>query len=409
MACAACHNYFPQLNSFGRQFKLGGYTLSTISTIDQKDQQGKENLKLLTTPPVSVMLQTSFSHLKEKLPDTQNDNIELPQQLSVFLSGLIAPGLGTFIQLTYDQQGAAIGIDNIDFRYARQANLFSKSLIYGFTLNNNPTVQDIWNSTPAWGYPFASSLVAPSPMAATLLEGGLAQQVAGIGTYGLFNNLLYAEFSFYRSAPQGVPDPPSTDAEMIVKGVAPYWRLALQHQWEKNYLEIGMLGLSANLYPKGIAGNTDRYTDIGFDLQFEHSVSNSTIILHSSWIREMQKLTASVDSGNVQNDKNSLNSFKIDASIYFDRGFGLTAAYFSTKGSNDPIQYSPSPVSGSRIGKPDSDGVILQVNFIPWNNTQFSLQYVINNKFNRTSSDYDASGRNASANNCLYLLTWINF
>ncbi|HZY26172.1 MAG TPA: hypothetical protein VFE71_10120, partial [Bacteroidales bacterium] len=34
MSCSACHYSFPQLNAFGRLFKLNGYTLSTISTID---------------------------------------------------------------------------------------------------------------------------------------------------------------------------------------------------------------------------------------------------------------------------------------------------------------------------------------------------------------------------------------
>src|ERR1035437_8924508 len=33
MSCTACHTSFPELNSFGRQFKVNGYTLNTASTI----------------------------------------------------------------------------------------------------------------------------------------------------------------------------------------------------------------------------------------------------------------------------------------------------------------------------------------------------------------------------------------
>ena len=32
-------------------------------------------------------------------------------------------------------------------------------LILGVTLNNNPTVQDVWNTTPAWGFPHSGTSV----------------------------------------------------------------------------------------------------------------------------------------------------------------------------------------------------------------------------------------------------------
>ena len=30
MPCSSCHTIFPELNSFGRAFKLNGYTLTTL-------------------------------------------------------------------------------------------------------------------------------------------------------------------------------------------------------------------------------------------------------------------------------------------------------------------------------------------------------------------------------------------
>ncbi len=409
MSCTACHTVFPQLNSFGRLFKLNGYTLATVATIDENDENGKNRLKLLSFSPFAVMAQASFSHLNRELPGKQNNNVEFPQQLSMFFSGMITPGLGAFIQFTYDQQGAAFGIDNVDIRYSNQTKFASKELIYGITLNNNPTVQDIWNTIPAWGYPYASSPVAPSPSASTMIEGGLAQQVAGLGAYSLFNNLVYTEFSLYRSAPQGAPDPPGNEAGMIIKGVAPYWRLAFQHQWSAFYAEIGTYGLYSGIFPTGVSGRTDNYTDIGVDLQIEHPFKGGNFILHSTLIHEIQKLSASFIGGNSQNEKNLLNSFKIDGSAFFNKGYGFTLAYFLTNGTTDNILYTPGPVDGSRAGKPDSDGFILQLNCIPWHNTQFSLQYVMNNKFNGGKNNYDDNNRNASSNNVLYLLTWINF
>src|SRR5665811_100013 len=99
--------------------------------------------------------------------------------------------------------------------------------------------RDIWNSTPAWGFPYASSSVAAAPLASTLIEGGLAQSVAGLGAYTLLNNFLYAEFSIYRSAQQGGAHPPDNTSFGIVKSFAPYWRLAIQKQFDDQYVEIG--------------------------------------------------------------------------------------------------------------------------------------------------------------------------
>jgi frataxin-like iron-binding protein CyaY len=64
------------------------------------------------------------------------------------------------IQLTYANDSGTIGIDNTDLRFANNIVLLPQetSLIYGISVNNNPTVQDLWNSTPAWGFPYAAAM-----------------------------------------------------------------------------------------------------------------------------------------------------------------------------------------------------------------------------------------------------------
>ncbi len=402
LSCTACHNTFPELNSFGRQFKLNSYTLAGIKTIDATDANGVNKLKLLTISSLSAMAQTSFNYLNKEQPGVQNGNIAFPQQFSLFYAGEITPHIGAFVQITYDGQEGSIGMDNADIRYSNQATLGSKELTYGFTINNNPTVQDIWNSTSAWGFPYASSGTAPSPMAGTLIEGGLAQQVAGAGAYGLFNNLVYGEFSLYRSTQ-------ALDGGLMIKGAAPYWRVALQHQWTKQYLEVGTFGMSTNLYPFGVSGLTNQYTDLGFDMQYEYALSKSNLTIHSSWVNEKQKLNYSSSTGDASNANNNLNSFKIDGTLYFQKGYAATLGYFFVNGSMDPGLYAPAEVDGSRTGSPDSNGLIAQVSYFPWYNTRISLQYVMYNKFNGTNTNYDGNNRNATDNNNLYVLLWFNF
>lgn len=413
MACAACHTTYPQLTAFGRQFKLNGYTLTTISTItDQKVSEKdakdvKEYLRLLGISPLSAMFQTGFTNLNKKIPGTQNNNFEFPQQLSLFYAGQVTPKIGTFIQLTLDNASGTIGLDNTDIRYANQTT-GKIPITYGLTLNNNPTVQDLWNTTPAWGYPYTTSGVAPTPGAATLIES-LGGSVAGLGGYAMVNNMFYFELSGYRTAQLGVAIPADSTVYGAVNGTSPYWRFAVQKQFDKNYISVGTFGMASKLYPKGVTGETNNFTDIAFDLQYERQLTNGQFTLHTSFINEKQKLNSTFGSGDSQNLKNTLNKFNIDGSLFFKPNINFIAGYFNTSGSSDTVLYAPVILSGSNAGVPDSNGIRTQIDYIPWENTQLSLQYFAYTKFNGASSNYDGFGRNASDNNMLYVQFWFTF
>ena len=410
LACNVCHTAFPMLTAFGRQFKLNAYTLTGLQTIGPTETTPSP-LKINLIPPVSTMLQTSFTQTSKAQPGTQNGNVEFPQELSVFFGEAISPRMGTFIQITYDATEGSVGIDNIDLRYANHGKLASKPILYGFTVNNSPTVQDVWNTTPVWGFPFGSSGVAPAPTATPLISEGLAQSVAGFGSYALWNGHLYGELSVYRSAPQGGAHPPDASSELITKGVAPYWRFAYQQTLGKHYVELGTFGLASSLYPTGVTGPTDRYDDIGADLQLERRVGKgggSTFALHTSYIHEHQTLDATFAAGE-SNANNDLNTVRADAAWLTASRWGGTIGAFATSGSADTLRYAPGDVTGSATGKPNSSGYIAELQFMPWINTRFSVQYVGYQKFNGASGNYDGAGRNASDNNTLYVLVWLMF
>ena len=180
LACVACHVSFPELTPFGRFFKLSGYTLTNNKTI-----------------PLAGMVQFSQTNTRRIQQDqydfVRNGDVAL-QQASLFYGGRIAGPVGAFVQWTYDGIAHHSGIDNTDIRAAGQFTRGDIDFIYGMTLNNNPTVSDVWNSTPAFGYPYASSSVSLTPMASTLIDGGLAQQVAGVTAYAFWQRSIYAEF-----------------------------------------------------------------------------------------------------------------------------------------------------------------------------------------------------------------------
>lgn len=408
LPCNVCHTSFPQLTAFGRAFKLNGYTMVGMKQV-KTQEQGSGSLALDEIPPVSVMTEASVTRVARTVPGTQNNTAAFPQQFSLFVGEAITPHIGTFIQFTYEADDGSFGWDNAEIRFANHAQLASKPLTYGVTLNNNPTVQDVWNSTPAWGYPFAGSDAAPAPTAAPLISDALAQQVMGLGAYAYWNNTLYVELSGYRSAPQGAPSPANALSEGTINGLTPYWRVALTRAFGQQSLEVGTFGLSSHIFPAGISGPTDNYTDIGLDAQYQRPMSSSVFTARASWIHEKQTLDASFAAGDAANPTNTLNTYNINGTVLLKQSLSFTAGLFGTSGTADSGLYPAQPIDGSLSGSPDSNGFIGQVSFNPWQNTRLALQYVLYGKFNGASSNYDGTGRNAANNDALYLLAWLVF
>jgi len=422
MACASCHTQFPELTHFGRDFKLNGYTLITQPTVEDTSKTSGGSLSLGAYPPISAMMQISYTSTKKAQPDSvvstsnaQNGSVLFPQQLSLFYAGRISPKIGSFIQFTYDGNEDSTSIDNTDIRFANGGLLGDMPVTYGLTLNNNPTVQDLWNSTPAWGIPYASSPIAPTPAAATLLDGSLGQQVGGIGPYAAFHfgqDLLYLEMTLYRSAQPGsglVDSATVNDLNANVKNWAPYFRAAYEHDWGSgDSLEVGLLGMNVDTTPDGVPvdSQADKRKDLGVDTQFQHIAGDKVYSANAIYIREKQDWVAGGGSG-ASNTNDTLKTLKVNGSFYYNRTYGGYLQYFQTKGDTDPGLYTTGdPVTGSANGSPDSKGFQVEAMYMPWENTRFALQYTMYNKFNGAKNNYDGLGRDAKDNNTLYLLSW---
>ncbi len=412
LACSACHYQFPQLTPFGRMFKLNGYTLTSLSTIGQPgDTTGRESLKLASIPPVAVMMVTGLTQTSKAQPGTQNGTVSFPQELSVFFAGQITPHVGIFTQLTYAAADGAIGIDNVDLRWAKHATVSDRDMLVGVTFHNNPTIQDVWNTAPAWSFPFMSSEVAPSPAASTLIDGGLEEQVVGLGAYSLFNKTLYTELTAYRSAPQGVEGALDANATNVTKGVIPYWRVALQHEWGQTYGMIGTYGFAARIFPTGVSGPTNDYTDLAADAQLEHRAGVGTWIGRGAFIHERQTLSAfmAATPAEAENRSQTLSTFRTSLSFEPSVHLALTAGYFQSTGTSDALLFPEEEVSGSRTGSPNTRGALGELTLNPWQNMRFGLQYTAYSLFNGSSNNYDGAGRKASDNNTIFLYSWIAF
>src|SRR5438309_9873681 len=98
LACSGCHYTPPELNPAGRRFKLTGYVDRADDTKVVKADGGKKRaaLDLLSTLPLSAWLETSFTSTKSPVPGTQNGTIQLPQDISLFISGAWTSHVGSF-------------------------------------------------------------------------------------------------------------------------------------------------------------------------------------------------------------------------------------------------------------------------------------------------------------------------
>lgn len=422
--CVACHVSWPELTAVGRQFKLGGYTLVKESTPEQKrpvlsfDKDGAPPLVPLAAFAQASVTQTAKTDTAgADASSFPAQNRAVLQQLSLFLAGRLADHVGAFAQWSYDGVAHHSAVDNVDLRFASHYAGAGLDVAWGLSLNNSPTMSDIYNSTPVWGFPFVSSSVAPVPAASTLIEGGLAQQVAGLSAYSLWNRTVYAELGGYRTADgvfsilrAGVDR--STAAAL--RGTAPYGRLALQRDWDDGVQSamVGAFGLRVEKYPDPLqpTGTTDTFSDVGFDAQYQYVTSAHRVSGQLSFIREEQHLDGTFGQGNAANPRNALKSLNGKLTYYYDVKYGVAVGYRRVTGDADSGLYSGGvAVAGSANGRPDSSAVILELDWLPWRDRRFTLQYTAYQKFNGGTTNYDGFGRNAKDNNSVYLVAWLPF
>ena len=414
--CQACHvgGFGPQLTPFGRSFKLHGYTMRTNSF----------------NVPLSAMAVASYVNTgKAQNPPPAgfgpNNNFAV-DQVSLFFAGGFGSHLGAFVQTTYDGVARAFHWDNLDVRATTTVSIKDTDVVLGASLNNAPTVEDAWNTLPAWGYPYTTSTIASTPSASPLMNGALAQTSLGVTAYAWINSEVYVEGGAYGSPGAttltrlGV-DPTSPGS---IKGLAPYGRIAVQKDVAGGTLEAGVFGMQTNIYP-GLdrsLGLSDQYTDLGVDASYIRPLQNGDVFtINGRYLHEQQNLGYSCSaavvgdtSGGICPTNNTLTDLRADVSYYWRNKIGATMAVFDTTGSANQTIYG-----GNRTSKPDSTGLMFQVDGTPFGaggspfgprfNVRVGIQYTLYTQFNGAGSNWDGAGSNAADNNTLRVFTWIAY
>jgi hypothetical protein len=429
--CATCHNgYFPQLTPYGRQFKLNGYTAGGTRCRDSVAADPTPQI------PISVMLEATYTHIQKDLFDLpvnrngdlnglKTNNNVMVQDTSVFYGGQIYCQLGAFIQATYDRNDEAFFLDNTDIRYANKTNVHGIDLIYGIDANNNPTVEDPWNTTPAWRLPGDPVNVFDPGFPAPLIEG-LGGTVAGAGGYIFVNNMFYAAVLDYKTLDKGALQALGEGLPSIgFDGGAPYWRLAVEKTWDVYSLMAGTFGMTANVIPDvTLPSPTDKYTDVGWDAQFQYLTDMHFITARISYIYEWEKLDGSAFNMTAANQKNHLADFNTSVTYAYDARYSVTLGYFNTKGSTDLDPTGTISFFATANGSPNTSGEVIDIGYSPWSrggpafwpwlNTRLGVKFLHYDKLQGASTNYALNSdgitfRNARDDDSTLLYAWTAF
>ncbi|MDE2007222.1 MAG: hypothetical protein KGI51_11690 [Rhodospirillales bacterium] len=419
-ACTACHvgGFGPQLTPFGRAFKLSGYT--------QSGGSGWE-----AHMPLSAMLEGSFTHTQQSMAqgaqphgyDTNNNWVF--DQASIFVAGRVTDHTGGFMQFTYSnydnrQGGNGIVVDNSDLRpYTTTFQAFGNDLEVGLTINNNPTVQDPFNSSFAWGYPFYGPKIAPGPSAGTLISGGasagpsMAGNSIGITAYAWYNEHLYLEAGGYQTMSSWMENRFGVSGGPITPGIAPYLRAAYEWDWGNNAAWVGAMFMRANFDPQFGSG-LDSYTDFAIDGGYQFLGDGTHIVtVQGIYVHEFQGLNGSTTNYNVTNGTTvgsdyGLNSINANVAYWYKNTYGVTLAWQSIWGDNNPVLYGGLNANGS----PDTNDFTIEADWVPfgkekslwrpWANLKVGASYTVYTKLDGVSSG-------AGNNNTFFLFAWTAF
>ena len=431
--CVACHvgGQYPELTPYGRYFKLTGF-----------NQGARQTTEVGLAIPTAMSLQFGVNRMQNNSADgnpaaTKGSPIDArngqlaPDQASVYVGGRITDNFGLFAQYTFawdqgNRRNATFGADNFDLRYADHLVAENRDLIFGLSVNNNPGVTDVFNSSPAWSYPYqySASASATQPPVQTALEsfygGGTAR---GINGYVYFNKSFYAELGNYM-ATSGVANfltytsdssVPRHNGSVALMGANPYYRLAYTTDWGPSNLMLGVFGMRSRIGDGSGNGEATTYNDRGVDAQYQY-ISDPAVV--SAQLRYTAEKISDPASLAYTNSSANLHSFYGKAMFVYRAKYGAALAYWSEQGSSDPAYanaaaganvFSCQDAPTCSTGSPNTKAWIPAVFWQPLLNVRLTLYKTYFTQFMGASKNYDGYGRNARDNNSTYLYMWMDF
>jgi hypothetical protein len=279
-------------------------------------------------------------------------------------------------------------------------------------------VQDPYNTTFAWGFPYILSALAPTPAADTMISSGLGQSAIGYTVYAWYDNKLYLEGGAYSTlSPWALARIGNGFGIGSTTSPAPYLRAAYEWQWGTSAAHVGALFMKADVDPMTGTPGGDHYTDYAVDGGYEFLGDGTHIAtVQAIYTHEDQNLIASAAANGVAGSKYSLDQIRTNVSYWYKNTYGVTFGWQKTWGPMNPVLFAG---GGSANMKPNSNAFIIEADWVPFGkdtswlapymNLKLGVQYTAYTQFNGGSTNFDGAGANAGDNDTLLVFAWFIF
>ena len=404
---------WPQLTPWGRFFKLSGYTAGR-SVFNQK-----EGIHL----PVGVLGQAGATWAADSknlqgetvIPDS---GVPEPYLFGAEVGTKLTNFLGVFYE--YEVFNTFQGWKGVtgpaDIRAVHFFHVNGTEILAGIDVNNNPTIQDVWNSVPSWGYPFYVSPQSVGARTSPLITK-LGSEAAGVGGYALINRHLYVEGSAYRVGNNffrwltGGTNFTFGGLEYL-NGYNPYWRAYWQDEKGPHSWMLGTFGLHANVFPNSATprGAVDTFTDYGVDTQYQYLANTHKVAVRGTYTYEKRDWKGSLPLGFVGTPKGNLETLNVNTTYTYKNSWAFSAGLIETNGNRDPVMYGVFSPSGALLSdSPKTTGYTLEVDRHITQNIQLNAQYRGLGRLNGLRHNVDGSGRDATDNNTAWVSIFFAF
>lgn len=269
-----------------------------------------------------------------------------------------------------------------------------------------------------WGKRYAGAPFGPGFAA----DAAPDTPAAGLGLAAEWKGLVYAEVGAYQStrnaggispfARLGMSAPDSRPA----RGLSPYWRLALNHDWGAHGATIGLHGLSARLDvdPADARSPSIRSQEFGIDGQYRYASEPYGVSARVSFTREKQRyddpvwnIETPAYGGALANSANTVDLLKANATYTYQARYGASLSYVSATGTQGAFLHGADPLfapfnnaSGTRVWIPE-------IFLTPAQYLRIGLQYYKYTRFAGGAAAYDGSpAGSARDNDLIFIYLW---
>jgi|GEM_PF-1820483 len=383
--CTACHTMWPNLNQYGRQFKVKAYT----DVSPDWEMITKDNMNLATISPLSARV-LFYPNIREDNnnpngPAGTNSGSTNPgqnstnfDQVAIFFASRVFDYAGVFTSAEADADGTTNATFSVPtLKMAFQYPLGEGNTIGLVEFKGVASAADPFNSFG--GRDRDVSFQAES--APFILSSGWTFAMAdgdNVGTvlHGYFiGNRLYAAIGAMRGGTVNFSGPGATSANTASQD--PY-DTYLRAGWDQK-LSNGAVTFGAVMYDgkqritnsPGAVTTYDSKVRRGYiDASLEQNFGEDHLF-------EVQALLGNGKESNVfgGSEERKFKGSYIQGSYFYDRKYGVVASINKIK-FQDAQATDFTTIGGTNFGADKINSWLLAVDYLPWLNTKAALQYV---------------------------------